>query len=144
MFMKKYHLSLNLPNSFIWNGFINVEAENIEDFPKIPEGEFFIKKDSEGWHGEFTLTNAGKSFVKYNHVIHTGYRYEDNKPCPAFHSTEDAAAWMHKYEDRMYRDEDITIPLTRGKLEECIRYNEFTKEPVVEIWKDNAPYKILT
>ena len=51
---------------------------------------------------------------------------------------------MHKYEDRMYRDEDITIPLTRGKLEECIRYNEFTKEPIVEIWKDNAPYKILT
>ena len=48
MILKKYHLQLTLPDSYIWQGFINVEAENIEDFPKIPEGEFLLprmKKD---------------------------------------------------------------------------------------------------
>ena len=143
MILKKYHLELKLPNNFVWNGFINVEAENIEDFPKIPEGEFYIKKDSEGWHGEFTLTNAGKSFVKYNHVIHTGYRYEDNQPRPRFYSTEQAAAWMRKYEDKMYMDKDIIIPLTKAKLEDCIRFNKFTNEPEVEFWEDNKPAQNL-
>ena len=135
MILKKYHLQLALPDSFIWQGFINVEAENIEDFPKIPEGEFSIMKDAEGWHGTFTLTNAGKSVVKYNHVISTAYKYEDNKPCPTFHNTEEAYTWMKKYENRIVHDEDIRIPLTKGRLEECMRYNEYTNEPVVEIWR---------
>lgn len=141
MILKKYHLQLTLPDSYIWQGFINVEAEKIEDFPKIPEGEFFIAKDEEGWHGTFNLTNAGKCNVKYNWVISTAYKYEDNAPCPVFHSTADATKWMHKYENKIYDDKDIVIPYTTGKLEECIRYDEYTNEPIVEIWKDNKPAK---
>ena len=133
MILKKYHLQLTLPGSYIWHGFINVEAEKIEDFPKIPEGEFSITKDEEGWHGEFTLTNAGNCVVKYNHVISYWYSYQDNAPCPKFYSTADAAAWMRKYDNKI-EDKDIKIPLTKARLEDSLRYNEFTKEPVVEIY----------
>ena len=140
MILKKYHLQLNLPNSFIWEGFINVEAEKIEDFPVIPEGEFYIAKDEKGWHGTFNLTNAGKSIVKYNHVISYWYSYQDNAPCPKFYSTADATDWMHKYENKI-SDESIRVPITKGKLEECLQYDEYTKEPIVEIWKDNKPAK---
>lgn len=140
MILKKYHLQLTLPDSFIWHGFINVEAEKIEDFPKIPEGEFFIAKDEEGWHGTFNLTNAGKCNVKYNWVISYRYSYQDNAPCPKFYSTADATDWMHKYENKI-GDKSVRVPVTKGKLEECLQYNEFTKEPIVEIWKDNKPAK---
>lgn len=142
MILKKYHLQLTLPNSFIWKGFINVEAENIEDFPKIPEGEFSIMKDAEGWHGTFTLTNAGKCNVKYNWVISYCYRYVDNASIPAFYNTQDATDWMHKYDNKI-GDESVRVPIIKGKLEECLQYDEYTNEPVVEIWKDNVFVKFI-
>lgn len=138
MFTRKYHLRLPLPNSFVWEGFINVEANNKEDFPKIPEGTFYIAKDDEGWHGEFTLTNPGNCKVKYNHVISTWYSYVDNKQCPQFHSTAEAAAWMRKYDSKL-GDDTVRLPVTEGKLEECLQYNKFTNEPVVELWDDHGP-----
>ena len=44
MFTKKYHLSINLPNSFVWNGFINVEAETLKTSQKSPKESFLLKR----------------------------------------------------------------------------------------------------
>ena len=81
------------------------------------------------------MTNAGNCVVKYNHVISYWYSYQDNAPCPKFYSTADASAWMNKYDNKIGRDENIKIPLTKARLEDSLQYNKFTKEPVVEIYE---------
>ena len=142
MFTKKYHIQLNLPNSFIWKGFINVEADKTEDFPEIPEGEFSIQRDDRGWHGQFTLTNAGSCKVTCNSVISTWYALIP-AAYPASHSEltiTEAVALMEKYDNKI-GDASVRVPLTRGRLEKCIRYNDYTKSPLTELWDDAGPIR---
>lgn len=59
-YQRKYHFKYTLPDGNIYSGFINVEAPEKDSLPAQEDlkGSFWVKKDSEGWHGEFTLDNG--------------------------------------------------------------------------------------
>lgn len=66
MYLKRWYLKFETEDGRRWSGWINLESENVDDFPDIIKGTFWTKRDSMGTHGFFEL---GDGIYEENYVL---------------------------------------------------------------------------
>ena len=119
---RKYWLKYVLPDGNIWDGFINIEADNKSDLPETVKGGFWVEKKLDGWHGKFYFDNCEPydkrtetSEVLLPWVITTGVHRPQPQTGIIPQSTEEADRILEYLKPVEYK----SISRFNARLEDC-------------------------
>lgn len=120
-FVKRWWLEHKLPDGNLWNGWCNVHADSINDFPSILKGEYWVEKVPNGWRGYFWLnTQTESDAIANGQYVITGGIWRPEKSFSGANLRDPSVIHgIMEYNSNIVDSYNI-LPRFRGRLEKDI------------------------